>query len=176
MRTLAENPLASVGLWDVFGFERTVDWDDRIRSGIARVDVGNTDTSLNSRLPWAEQAGPWGQRHSHLLRRQQSEVEWHICNSKFDLFVCKFRDISFLCDAMVSAKKTTHLPPLTDRNSSDLQVNWWTFDCFILTTLFDSCTRIGIIHLLGVVVFFCLHCIYLFFLNNFKTDWSISKQ
>ncbi|KAG7513581.1 hypothetical protein JOB18_011935 [Solea senegalensis] len=31
------------------------------------------------------------------------------------------RDISFLCDAMVTQKKTTALPPLTDRNSCDTQ-------------------------------------------------------
>lgn len=36
----------------------------------------------------------------------------------FFCLVVTYRDISFLCDAVVSHKKTTPLPPLTDRNGT----------------------------------------------------------
>lgn len=45
----------------------------------------------------------------------------HVCFIGLRLF---YRDISFLCDAMTAQKKTTLLPPLTDRSSlGDAQVS-----------------------------------------------------
>lgn len=45
----------------------------------------------------------------------------HVCFIGLFLF---YRDISFLCDAMTAQKKTTLLPPLTDRSSlGDAQVS-----------------------------------------------------
>lgn len=36
----------------------------------------------------------------------------------FFVWVVTYRDISFLCDAVVSHKKPAALPPLTDRNGT----------------------------------------------------------
>ena len=55
-----------------------------------------------------------------VIHRWTKETECeHVC---FEW--CQYRDISFLCDAMVTQRKTTPLPPLTDRNSiGDTQVS-----------------------------------------------------
>lgn len=47
-----------------------------------------------------------------------------MCVSSFLCGWYPYRDISFLCDAVVTQKRTTPLPPLTEKNSTgDTQVN-----------------------------------------------------
>lgn len=55
----------------------------------------------------------------------QRRSKVHVCFIGLFLF---YRDISFLCDAMTAQKKTSLLPPLTDRSSiGDAQVGCLSF-------------------------------------------------